>query len=89
MLDGVINTQEELYFKNDTTYISIPNAMWEYSNRMLYQSYLLLENQLSQIDSAHEPGMYKDIERITQAFFNSWVSLGYREGGGFVDGSFQ
>lgn len=73
-------------FFNNEDYLSIPRALIAYNSTMLYNSYLSLENQLSQIDPEQEPVIYAEIEQLTQTVFNSWVSLGYRVGGDYGTG---
>ncbi|MFA6335797.1 MAG: hypothetical protein WCX48_09675 [Bacteroidales bacterium] len=66
--------------EDDFGYISIPIALLNYNSTMLYNSYLILENQLSQIDPECEPGIYTKLNDFTQRIFDSWVLLG-SEGG--------
>jgi hypothetical protein len=73
-------TPDSEYSFSDTSYLAIPHALMKYNSTMLYNSYLILEGQLSQIDCTVDPLMYEEIERLTQAVFDCWVSLGYREG---------
>ena len=66
-------------------YLAIPRALLAYQNKMLYNSYLILEIQLSQINPELEPVMYKEINGLAQNMFDSWVALGYRENGGTLE----
>lgn len=69
----------------DAGCLTIPNALLSYNNTTLYQSYLILENQLSQFDFTNDPESYAHLDTLTQIAFDTWVSLGYR--GGEVDGT--
>jgi len=73
-------TQSESSY-SDSNYLTIPHALIEYNSSMLYSTYQILENQLSQIDPLEEPEMYQGIEKLVKTVFDSWVTLGYREGG--------
>jgi len=68
-------------------YLLIPRALSAYNSRMLYNSYLVLETQLSQIDPSECPEMYKKLDVLTERLFNSWVTLGYRDGSAIRNGS--
>lgn len=61
-------------------YMTIPNALLEYQSRLLYNSYVFLESQLSQIDFTQDPEMYQEVNSLTQCVFDSWIALGYRQG---------
>ncbi len=68
---------------NSIGVLAIPVAIVEYNSRMLYNSYIVLENQLSQIAVETDPALYNKLDVITQSIFNSWVELGHlREEGG-------
>jgi hypothetical protein len=56
----------------------IPNALVAYCNQILYSTYITLERQL---DKTLDAGTYERLDRLTQRVFDSWVSLGYIEGG--------
>jgi hypothetical protein len=62
--------------KND---LEIPEALVRYHNKLLYSSYVYLEFQLSQVDTDSE--IYEKLNTLTNSVFNSWLALGYREGG--------
>lgn len=64
----------------DYGYKTIPNALMEYQSRLLFNTYTILENQLSQIDSTQSPEMYEEVNRLAQSVFDSWIALGYRGG---------
>ena len=66
----------------DAGCLTIPNALFSYNNTTLYQSYLILESQLSKIKRESEPELYAQLDTLTQKAFDMWVSLGYREGCG-------
>lgn len=69
---------------NSIEKLSIPIAIIEYNNKILYNSYTVLENQLSQMDPSQDPDGYHKLESITQSIFDSWVVLGYRTMEGHV-----
>jgi len=62
---------------SESSYMTIPYALVVYTSTVLYNTYQVLENQLSQVD----PGEYEELEQLAQRVFDSWVTLGYREGG--------
>jgi len=66
------------YFKNDLTYMAIPYALVENASNVLYNTYIILENQLSQIKENDD--IYKNMNLVDQRVFDSWVMLGCREG---------
>jgi hypothetical protein len=61
-----------------TDVLTIPNALVAYCNKTLYSTYILLERQL---EKTRDVGTYERLDRITQRVFDSWVGLGYCEGG--------
>lgn len=63
---------------NSIDALAIPNAIVEYNSRILYNSYVVLEGQLSQIDQSQDPEVYVKLNGITQSLFESWVTLGHR-----------
>ena len=69
-------------FDNETTLLSIPNSIKEFNSKILYNSYMTLESQLSRIDSEREPEIYTELDTVTQSIFDSWLALGYRREGG-------
>lgn len=70
---------EEPYFINSTTHMTIPYAVIAYSSQVLYHTYLILENQLSQISPTEDT--YSEIDMLAQRVYDTWMTLGYREGG--------
>jgi len=76
MIDETIKTTPY----KDTSYLSIPHALIAYNSTMLYNTHLILESQLSQV--APESEMYAELNELSQRVFDSWVTLGYREGDG-------
>jgi flavorubredoxin len=61
--------------------LTIPNAIREFNSKILYNSYLVLESQLAALDPSIDEMFYFSLDKITQSVFDSWVSLGHREGG--------
>ena len=71
-------TTDDYSFINDTTHMTIPYALIAYSSQVLYNTYLILENQLSQISPTDE--IYSDVDTLAQRVYDSWLTLGYRGG---------
>jgi hypothetical protein len=63
---------------DDLDVMTIPNALVSYCNKVLYSTYITLEGQLNQELDAET---YSKLSTITQRVFDSWVTLGYLEGG--------
>jgi hypothetical protein len=76
---GVYNGENKKS-QNNLDNLAIPEALVAYYNRLLYSSYLFLECQLSKVDCT-DSETYERLNTITQNVFDTWVSLGYREGG--------
>ena len=72
---------DEFQILDRTGFLAIPKAIIGYNSKALYNTYTVLENQLSQLNQCETPLVYNELNKLTQTVFDSWVKLGCREEG--------
>lgn len=70
------NKQVHFDFDSSTNFLTIPNALIEYSRETVFQTWQTLERQLDQVDPGRDPEVYQALDCRAAAIFEIW--LGFR-----------
>ena len=68
---------ELFHSENDSTFLTIPDALLERNRDQLFLTWQMLERQLSQVDPKKEPEMYLAINSRASIVFDAWLRFRY------------
>lgn len=64
-----------------TDFLTIPDALINYTRNLVYNTWQALERQLEQVDPEEDPEIYQALNDRAQTAYNAWLQFRYTERG--------